>query len=125
MDTKGVQENTKNIKFTPTGISWTSPHTKTIYPLSWRIEIPSKDIRLNVKPIIKEQEMLFGTINYWEGPLVVKGTVRGKKVSGRGFLELAGYKPKYMLSKIIQEELERLIMQEFQDVKKITKSILD
>jgi len=35
--------------------------------------------------------MLFGTINYWEGPLDIKGTINGKKVTGVGFSELVGY----------------------------------
>ncbi len=86
------QASTDDVVLTPTGVAWKSPVTKTRYPLSWKIDIPSKNISIEVKPLLKEQEMLFGQINYWEGALTVKGTVDDKKVKGVGFLELTGYK---------------------------------
>ena len=85
-----TQVSAKDVILTPTDIVWQSPVTKAKYPLSWKIEIPSKKISLEVEPLLRNQEMLFGTINYWEGPLAVKGVVNGKKVKGSGFLELVG-----------------------------------
>ena len=35
--------------------------------------------------------MIFGSINYWEGPMKIKGLVNGKKANGKGFMELVGY----------------------------------
>ena len=72
---------------------WTSPDTRTKYPLSWQIKIPELNADFIVEPLIKNQEMTFGFINYWEGPLKISGTFQGKKVSGQGFLELVGYLP--------------------------------
>lgn len=87
----GRQVSANDVILTPTGIIWQSPTTKAKYPLSWKIDIPSKKISLEVEPLLKKQEMLFGTINYWEGPLTVKGVINKEKVKGIGFLELVGY----------------------------------
>lgn len=85
-----TQEHVTDVKFTSLGVNWKSPATNEKYDLKWRIEIPSKNINLVVEPVIKDQEMRFGTVNYWEGPLTVKGVFKNKNVSGKGFLEFAG-----------------------------------
>ncbi len=103
------QVSTDDIQLTPTGIVWQSPTTKAEYPLSWKIEIPSQNINLEVKPLLKKQEMLFGTINYWEGPLTVKGTVSKKKVRGAGFLELVGYPMEISNINFYKKEVEKVI----------------
>ncbi len=51
--------------------------------------------------------MLFGSINYWEGPLQVKGTFDGKKVNGVGFMELVGYSSQYTNVKYISDEIRK------------------
>ena len=84
------QEHIHEVKFTPLGRKWISPKTKAEYALSWRIEIPLEGINLEVTSLIKNQEMVFGTINYLECPLKVKGIFNNKKVKGLGFLELIG-----------------------------------
>ncbi len=105
------QEHTSKVFFTQTGTKWTSPATKAKYPLAWRIEIPSKKISLQAKPLIKNQEMVFGTINYWEGPVDFIGTFDGKKVRGKGFLELVGSPGKFIsidfLKYVLKEVLGR------------------
>ena len=108
------QEHTNEVKFTPLGIKWTSPKTKAEYPLSWKIEIQSKNIDLEVKPLIKNQEVLFGIINYWEWSLTLKGTINKKKVKGVGFLELVGYPMEISNINFYKKEVEEVI----------TKSIL-
>ena len=45
--------------------------------------------------MIQDQEMIFGSINYWEGPLDVKASINGEQVSGSGFMELVGYPSDY------------------------------
>ncbi len=84
------QEHTNDVLIIPTGKKWISPQTKEGYFLSWKILIPSKNIELYVRPIIKNQEMRFGSLNYWEGPIKVTGKIKNKKVKGVGFLELVG-----------------------------------
>ncbi|MBW2995549.1 hypothetical protein KY312_04300 [Candidatus Woesearchaeota archaeon] len=116
------QETAKDVVLVPSGINWKSQVTKAKYPLSWKIEIPSKKIQLDVKPLIKNQEMLFGAINYWEGPLDVKGTVNGKKVKGQGFLELVGYPKKVSNLRIVEKEMHRAISQAVKGLKSKVRS---
>ncbi len=124
MNKKEKQENVSRLVLIPTGTTWTSPRTKATYPLSWHIEIPGKGISLDVEPLVREQEMLFGVVNYWEGPLAVQGRIGNKKVKGRGFLELIGYIPKCGLPEFIKKEAEDLIFHEFNDIKQTAKNIL-
>jgi len=110
----GSQASADDMVLTPTGITWQSPVTKTRYPLSWKIDIPSKNITLEVKPLLKDQEILFGPICYWEGALTVKGTIDDKKVKGIGFLEMTGYPKeisnlnlwKYIIKKAIAKQIK-------------------
>ena len=118
------QEHFNKVKLTPLGIKWTGSKTKTVYPLSWKIEIPEKNINLEVKPLIKNQEMLFGTINYWEGPLTVKGFFNNKKVKGVGFLELVGYPTEYTNIKFLKDEAEAIVKKSLPYIKKETRKIL-
>jgi predicted secreted hydrolase len=74
---------------------WESKDTKAKYPTSWTIEIPEEDIRLEVSSAMSDQEMIFGDINYWEGPTTVNATMGGKKIKGTGFMELVGYPSDY------------------------------
>ena len=85
-----TQEHTRDVMFKPLEKAWESRKTGERYHTSWKIVIPSKNIDLIVEPYIKNQEMCFGTLNYWEGPLNVRGTFKGKPVSGKGFLESVG-----------------------------------
>ncbi|MFC1598039.1 lipocalin family protein [Patescibacteria group bacterium] len=91
----GKQKHATDVKFTHTGQSWTSSKTKASYPLGWRIEIPSRKVDLEVRPMMKNHEMIYGKINYWEGPMSVTGKFNGKKVGGKGFLELVGRPSRY------------------------------
>ncbi|MBN2127705.1 MAG: hypothetical protein JW703_04960 [Candidatus Diapherotrites archaeon] len=85
------QESAEDVILTQLKPAWESSETKAKYPLHWNIKIPSKKIDLTTEPLLKEQEMLFGTINYWEGPLKITGIISNEKVEGNGFLELVGY----------------------------------
>ncbi len=91
----GRQEHFGKVKISPLDRGWKSPKTGAIYNLSWRIEIPEKKIILKAEPLIKKQEIIFGTINYWEGPLKISGKINNKKISGRGFMELVGRSAKH------------------------------
>jgi len=117
----GKQEHNHEAKFTPLGIKWTSPKTKADYPLSWKIEISSRRINLEVVPLIKNQEMTFGTINYWEGPLTVRGVFNNEKVKGLGFLELVGYSSEWSNLKFVKSEVENLANKVLSFTKKETR----
>jgi predicted secreted hydrolase len=60
------------------------------YPVAWLLEVPGKDLRLEVSPVLKHQE-LNTSVRYWEGAVDGTGTAFGEKVVGRGYVELTGY----------------------------------
>lgn len=68
---------------------WDSP-TGGRYPNAWQLSVPSLDLRLDVQPVIDDQE-LRTTVLYWEGAVDVSGKRNGKQLGGRGYVELTGY----------------------------------
>lgn len=103
------QEHYKEIEIIPLEKYWISPKSKARYPLSWKIKIPKKNIELNLTAKNYNQEMLFGSINYWEGPAMVSGSFGGKKVNGNGFMELVGYPSQYNNAKYIKDEISKTV----------------
>jgi len=77
-----------DFEITPTQVWKTSDHIE--YPSDWEITIEGKNIKLIVSPVIPDQEMkLF--FRYWEGAVVITGSINSKQVSGYGYVELTGY----------------------------------
>jgi len=79
--------------------TWTSPHTNAKYPASWKISAPGKELDLEVRPLLPDQELLTtGTtgVNYWEGLCEFTGKIKGRAVHGRGYVELVGYAGKFI-----------------------------
>jgi len=68
---------------------WKSPKGG-VYPSRWTVSVPGQGLRLDITPVIADQE-LFTTVRYWEGAVDVAGERSGKPVSGRGYVELTGY----------------------------------
>ena len=69
---------------------WTSPDSGTVYPSGWRVTFPLYEIDLTIDPLIEDQEMDVA-FTYYEGATVVRGTMNGEPVAGRGYVELTGY----------------------------------
>jgi predicted secreted hydrolase len=105
----GEQEHFDKVEIVPLNKSWISPKSKAVYPLLWQVKIPKKNIELTLKAKVKNQEMLFGSINYFEGPLEVKGILDKEEVAGIGFMELVGYPSKYSNVKYIREEVGKMV----------------
>jgi len=105
----GKQEHYENIEIIPLSQKWVSPKSKAAYPLAWNIKIPARNIELNLTAKIENQEMLFGSINYWEGPLKVDGNFGEERVKGVGFMELVGYPSKYNNMKYIKDEMGKTV----------------
>lgn len=101
----GKQEHYDDLEIIPQEKSWTSQKSKAVYPLSWKIKIPEKKIELDLVTKIDNQEMLFGSINYWEGPLKVAGSFGAEKVAGVGFMELVGYPSEYTNIQYLSDEI--------------------
>ena len=52
--------------------------------------MPRFELDMTVTPVIPNQE-LFTTVRYWEGAVDVEGEHNGAAITGRGYVELAGY----------------------------------
>jgi predicted secreted hydrolase len=78
--------------FTPAGTTWTSPQTRAVYPIRWRLTIPRLAIQAEVSTPLPDQEIpsQFGP-SYWEGAIDVSGTKGGGVLRGVGYLEMTGY----------------------------------
>jgi geranylgeranyl pyrophosphate synthase/predicted secreted hydrolase len=72
---------------------WRSTQTFFEYPVDWRVKIPAAQIDLEITAAFDDQEFitLISKPSFWEGRVTVKGTVKGKPVSGLGVLERSGY----------------------------------
>jgi|WetSurMetagenome_2_1015567.scaffolds.fasta_scaffold15022_3 predicted secreted hydrolase len=70
--------------------SWKSPTSNAVYPSGWHMLIPSQGIDLTITPLIKDQELNFA-FTYWEGAVLITGSINGKSISGSGYVELTGY----------------------------------
>jgi predicted secreted hydrolase len=99
------------------GLTWKSRDTGARYPLSWEINIPGKGIRLKVLPRVRKQEIVFGSINYWEGPIMVKGKFGDKTVKGLGFMELVGHPMTKSLIEQHNERFRKRMLERLEDLK--------
>ena len=64
------------------------------YPVEWRVSLPGHALALNVRAALDQQEMRTETstgVSYWEGAIEINGTVQGRPLTGRGYLEMTGY----------------------------------
>lgn len=76
------------------GRGWRSDATGATYPIEWDVEVPGRNLELNVRAALSDQEMnTAGStgITYWEGAILVEGRSAGRPVRGRGYLEMTGY----------------------------------
>jgi len=69
---------------------WVSTTSRVRYPVRWNIRVPDHQIDISVIPVLENQE-IDHTVRYWEGAVTVSGSSGFEPVSGRGYLELAGY----------------------------------
>ncbi|HXE73342.1 MAG TPA: lipocalin family protein [Candidatus Nitrosotenuis sp.] len=96
----GSQAVSEKLELTP-GRTWKSGETAVEYPLEWHLAVPDQGVDLRLRPTVDGQEMVGSPPRcypelalkptYWEGSVEVEGTVEGRPVQGRGFLELTGY----------------------------------
>jgi predicted secreted hydrolase len=68
---------------------WTSPQTRGRYPIRWRVNVPSLNLRLECAAAVDNQEVAdenASSPTYWEGAVTYSGSSRGV-----GYLEMTGY----------------------------------
>jgi geranylgeranyl pyrophosphate synthase/predicted secreted hydrolase len=97
---------------------WQSTQTFFHYPIGWKLRIPSAELELEIRAAFSDQEFitLISKPSFWEGRVEVKGTYKGKPVSGLGYVERSGYAPYETLdgffeevSKVVRQSVERII----------------
>jgi predicted secreted hydrolase len=64
------------------------------YPVAWSVKIPSLGFEARVSTPLRNQELVTPAagIAYWEGMIDISGTAREAPISGKGYLEMTGYK---------------------------------
>ena len=72
------------------GADWKSQASGAIYPAAWRLNVPSLGLRLQIEPLMANQELNL-SYAYWEGAVTVAGNLGGEVVTGKGYVELTGY----------------------------------
>jgi predicted secreted hydrolase len=91
----GSREAIKADEFTLEPLArWASPVSGGNYPVLWRVKVPGKQIELEAKAAMDDQEFHAGQsigVTYWKGSIEITGTSQGQAVHGRGFLEMTGY----------------------------------
>lgn len=60
------------------------------YPSRWHVRVPIVGLDVDVRPVLADQELATAT-RYWEGAVDVTGASNGRRVDGRGYVELVGY----------------------------------
>jgi predicted secreted hydrolase len=82
--------------------TWKSPRTGAVYPIHWKIIVPSQRLSLDVTASISDQELDTAQstqVVYWEGSVDISGTKAGKDMKGEGYMELTGYDKAFSLPK--------------------------
>lgn len=91
---KSTYLSVRDFSMTPTGETYTSSVTKALYPIGWRVTIPSLRLQLQLKTPLASQELPSNSsagLSYWEGAIDISGTRSGAAVTGVGYLEMTGY----------------------------------
>ena len=83
-----------DVNLTPTG-AWTSPSTGVVYPMGWELNVEPLSLELTLSPPQRYAEFpssRYGPPGYWEGAVAISGSADGSPVTGKGFVELVGYR---------------------------------
>lgn len=96
VDAKGKSAflSVHDFSMSPLGESYTSPITKAVYPIAWKVSVPSLGLELQLKTPLTSQELASGSSagpSYWEGAIDIRGTRGSAAITGIGYLEMTGY----------------------------------
>jgi len=91
-DADGHQKTYNKIEIISTKEIWKSPKSGVAYPLGWQIKIPEAGIVIDTRAFVKDHEIIFHGVNYWEGPIDIKAKIKTKSFTGVGYQELVGTK---------------------------------
>ena len=120
IDPKGKKYQTNKFKFQSYGSTWTSTRTFNPYPVKWRLSSGEFELDLNITTPNNDQEFrtLISKPAFWEGRIDIVGTHKGKKITGRGYLERHGY----IETDTIQRFLKSVSRTTLESVKKVIPS---
>ncbi|MEK6875744.1 MAG: lipocalin-like domain-containing protein [Nanoarchaeota archaeon] len=90
-------------EFFPIGKPWKSKKSGNEYVLEWKIKIGEFEIK--TKPIIKDCEVNFGTINYWEGPI----TIHVNGIKSHGFMESLTKQKEFSFRESAEKEIKEIL----------------
>src|SRR3984957_4182822 len=94
----------------PEGEAWKTESNAAIYPVRWRISVPSLRLDLEATTPLKQQELAGKTAlspSYWEGAIRLAGTRNGIPAAGVGYLEMTGYDRPVQTGKPVAEALSK------------------
>jgi predicted secreted hydrolase len=82
-----------DFSLTPADQTFRAP-SGAVYPIRWSIRIPKAQLALDVTTPLANQELSTqgAGISYWEGAIDVSGTSGRSPITGRGYLEMTGYR---------------------------------
>ena len=74
--------------------TWTSPHSKAVYPAAWSLAVKPLDLEVGITPLLADQELSTSKstgVTYWEGACRIQGKRDGRSIGGRAYVEMTGY----------------------------------
>lgn len=88
VSTDGIAKHTTQRRFTRTRY-WQDPVSGHYMSMGWRLEVPEWELDLTLTPTFHDQMVRFPLNgDFWEGSILVEGTIAGKQVKGNSFGEL-------------------------------------
>jgi predicted secreted hydrolase len=95
IDSRGATTHlsTNEFMMEAAGTSWTSPATRAVYPLQWKISVPALGLALQCATLLPSQDLPSSGFvpAYWEGAITLTGKKNGSPIGGMGYLEMTGY----------------------------------
>jgi predicted secreted hydrolase len=70
---------------------WRSARSGGNYPIAWKVGIPALALEFAVTTPVENQELVLQPVTYWEGLVDAVGSRSGRKLEGRGYVEMTGY----------------------------------
>jgi predicted secreted hydrolase len=73
---------------------WRSPRDRAVYPMKWRLGVPTLGLEVLVTPAFPDQELDTAQstkVIYWEGAVSTVGLIQGRPLAGQGYVEMTGY----------------------------------
>ncbi|HEY0702475.1 MAG TPA: lipocalin-like domain-containing protein [Candidatus Acidoferrales bacterium] len=107
---KSTHLTQKDFSLQPEGETWKSESNAAVYPVRWRISVPSLKLDIEATTPLKQQELAGKTAvspSYWEGAIRLAGTRDGSPATGAGYLEMTGYDRPVQLGKPVTDALSK------------------